>query len=97
MGHRLYPWLIPHLTCPHTYASIKRIDQISAPVLAAHSPDDETVPYDLGRKLYDAAPNLWEFCKLSGNHVEAGWQTSAAYAGAVRSFLKEVLDLDHAV
>jgi pimeloyl-ACP methyl ester carboxylesterase len=91
VGRRMYPWLMPQWTCPHRYESIRRIPFVKAPVLASHSPEDETVPYDLGRTLYAEAPNLWRFCELQGNHVEAGWQTSAEYAQAVREFIDEVL------
>ena len=91
VGHRIYPWLFPQWTCPHRYVSEDRIPLVEAPVLAAHSQDDETVPYDLGRKLYGKAPHLWRFCELEGNHVEAGWQTSASYARAVREFIDELL------
>jgi fermentation-respiration switch protein FrsA (DUF1100 family) len=91
IGKQFYPYLFPALTCRHPYRSDLRIQQVEAPILAAHSPEDETVPFDIGKRLYDTAPHLWRFCMLQGNHVEAGWQTSPAYADAVREFIGDVL------
>lgn len=91
IGTRFYPYLLPHLTLRHRYRSDLRIREVQAPVLLAHSPEDETVPYDLGEKLAGLAPRLWRFCPLQGNHVEAGWQTSPEYARAFREFVGEVL------
>lgn len=91
MAKRFYPWLLPTLTCRNRYASVERLRKLSLPVLIAHSPDDEVVPYDMGQALSQAAPNLWRFCVLEGRHNEAGWQTSPAYARAVREYITERL------
>lgn len=87
VGKVLYPMLLPQVTCRHPYRSTLRIPFVSCPILAAHSPEDETVPFDIGKNLYDLAPNLWRFCFLKGSHVEAGWQTSEEYADAFREFV----------
>lgn len=87
IGKRVYPYLFPSLTCRHPYRSDLRIPQVQCPILAAHSPDDEIVAFDFGKKLYDLAPNLWHFCPLKGTHVEAGWQSSPEYAQRMRDFL----------
>lgn len=87
----LYPYLMPQLTCRHPYRSMDLIPKVTCPILAAHSPEDETVPFEVGKDCYDLAPDLWRFCKLKGNHVEAGWQTSPEYAEAVRDFIRETL------
>jgi fermentation-respiration switch protein FrsA (DUF1100 family) len=87
VGTFLYPYLLPRLTCRHPYVSTRRIRDVHCPILAAHSPDDETVPYHLGKACYDLAPNLWRFCELQGPHDEAGWQTSGDYAQRVREFI----------
>ena len=91
VGNRFYPYLMPRWTCRHPYRSDLRIREVHTPILASHSPEDEVIPFELGKKLYDRAPNLWRFCALRGGHVEAGWQTSAEYAESVRAFLDEVL------
>ncbi len=92
MGRRHHPWLLPGLTCPHPYRSDLRIQRIKAPVLVAHSPDDEIVPYDMGVRLYEEAPEPKRFCGLHGGHAEAGWQTSPEYARIFREWLDAALD-----
>jgi fermentation-respiration switch protein FrsA (DUF1100 family) len=60
------------------------------PVLIAHSPDDEVVPFDMGELLYQRAPHPWRFCELEGGHEEAGWQTSPEHADSVREFARDL-------
>lgn len=91
VGKRFYPWLLPRWTCRHPFRSDLRIAAVKAPILMAHSPEDETVPYDMGQALYRRAPNPRGFYQLTGNHVEAGWQTSEEYARALREFLAELV------
>jgi uncharacterized protein len=43
------------------YDSISKINEIKAPVLILHGVRDKTVPFDLGRKLYEAAPTPKKF------------------------------------
>ncbi len=91
MGQRFYPWLLPNLFCMNRYRSDLRIAKTNMPVLVAHSPDDEVVPYDMGEALYRLAPHPWGFFRLSGLHDEAGWQTSREYANGLRRLIAEVL------
>lgn len=87
IGRRFYPWLLPRLTCRHPYRSDLRMAAVRAPVLMAHSPEDETIPYDLGQALYRRAPHPYGFYDLTGPHAEAGWQTAPDYAQALRGFI----------
>ncbi len=43
------------------YNSLSKINNIKAPILIIHGEKDHTIPYSLGRKLYDAAPRPKEF------------------------------------
>ncbi len=89
IGRRFYPYLLPKLTLRHPYNSLERIRSVQAPILIANSPEDETVPFDMGEALAAAAPNLWKFHSLSGEHEDAGWQSDAVYAELIRSFLAQ--------
>jgi fermentation-respiration switch protein FrsA (DUF1100 family) len=91
IGKRFYPWLLPQLTCRHPFRSDLRMAAVKAPVLMAHSPEDETIPFDMGEALYRKVPNPSGFFTLSGSHVEAGWQSSPDYAKAFRSFIHALL------
>ena len=46
--------------------SIHKIASVNCPKLFIHSPADEVVPYRLGRRLYEAAPEPKEFYEVKG-------------------------------
>ncbi|WFB36145.1 alpha/beta hydrolase [Kiritimatiellota bacterium B12222] len=91
IGLREYPWLLPRLSCRHPFRSDLRIAAVKAPILMSHSPEDQVVPFDMGESLYRKAPCPAGFYVLSGDHAEAGWQTSPEYAKALRAFIAEVI------
>lgn len=63
-----YP-VIPGLgSLKRKFDSIGRIASISAPILFIHGDMDELVPYELGRRLYDAATAEKEFYTIRGAH-----------------------------
>ena len=43
------------------YDSLSKINNIKAPILIIHGKNDRTIPYSLGRKLYDMEPQPKEF------------------------------------
>ncbi len=88
---RRFPWLFPRFTCRSTYRSDVRISQVRSPILMAHSPDDEIIPFDMGEAMYRKVPNPWKFIRLRGTHEEAGWQSSPEYAAAVREFIRRFI------
>ncbi len=48
----------------------QKITGIKVPKLFIHSPDDATVPFYLGKKLFEMASEPKEFLKTSGSHGE---------------------------
>jgi len=59
-----------------------------SPVLVLHSPDDEIIPYHLGRKLFAAAPDPKHFVQLRGGHNEGFILSHPAYERAIEEFLR---------
>jgi fermentation-respiration switch protein FrsA (DUF1100 family) len=89
---RLYPWAPVRLLMKNRYDSINKIGKYQGPVLFSHGTADTLVPYELGRKLYDAAPGPKEFYVIDGgdhNHAEP-----PAYADAIERFLDRLPPLD---
>jgi len=72
MGRHLYPGLPIELFCRFRYDSVSKVGRLAMPKLFASSPQDDVVPYVLGRKLYDAAAGPKQFVELRGGHNEAG-------------------------
>ncbi len=62
------------------------------PKLIAHSRSDEIVPFELGRKLYNAAADPKTFVELQGGHNDATWQTTPGYLATLQAFLRAAAD-----
>ncbi len=70
-----YAWLPVRLLLRLRFDSASRIDRVSAPVLIIHSANDEVIPYDMGRDLYDLSLGPKRLLTISGPH-NGGWLTS---------------------
>jgi len=73
------------------FDSLSKIDRIRVPLLFFHGDRDEVIPYTLGRRLFDAAPEPKRFETIVGaghnNTVQVG---GSPYFEEIRSFLDEV-------
>lgn len=69
--------------------NIGKIDSIKAPKLFIHSLEDQTVPYHLGKKLYDAAPAPKQFLDIRGAHTNVHMEDRHTFVNGVEKFLKE--------
>ncbi len=54
-----------------------------------HSPQDEVIPYEMGKKLFEAAAAPKEFLSIDGTHNEAHVTSQEAYMAGMRAFLKK--------
>ena len=66
----------------------KYIGRARSPVMVLHSPEDDVIPYDLGRKLFDAALEPKRFVELRGGHNEGFLLSQPDYESALGAFLK---------
>jgi fermentation-respiration switch protein FrsA (DUF1100 family) len=87
IGARRYPYFPIRLLIRNPFESIKKIDRIGSPVLFLHSPEDVVIPFDEGRKLFNAAPSPKQFVEVSGGHVYAS-EKDPRFFPAVRAFLQ---------
>ena len=65
--------------------------RITCPVLVAHSPDDDLIPYSHGEKLFRAAREPKVFLALKGSHNGGRDQTGKSYDEGVDGFLTRFL------
>ena len=66
----LYPWLPARWLARLRYETRAALALADCPVLVAHSPDDEIIPYRHGQELFAAAPEPKAFLALAGGHNE---------------------------
>ena len=55
MGKKYYPFFPVSLLLKDKFASYKKINNISVPVLIMHGKVDKIVPYEMGKKMYELA------------------------------------------
>lgn len=89
LGADLYPWLPVRFIIQYDYNTLENIKQIRSPLFIAHSRDDEIVPYDHGKKLFEAANDPKTFVELRGPHGSGFWETGEKYRTALQEFLNE--------
>ena len=84
---RIYPYLPVRLLARTRYPSLERIRRIRCPLLVAHSPADEVIPYEHGRRLLDAANEPKSFLEMRGTHGDGFLTTGEDYVAGLRRFL----------
>ncbi len=69
------------------YRSVDVIENISCPILVIHSPDDGIVPYELGKRLYEKAPEPKAFLEISGSHNSGFMESIRIYRAGLEDFI----------
>lgn len=87
MGERVFPFLPVRWMTTIRYDNLAKIPRVSCPVLVLHSREDAIVPFEMGWRLYEAAPEPKRFLEMRGSHDEGYIDTGEAYLEAVRDFL----------
>ena len=68
LGSQIYPLFPVRWLARIRYDTLALLARIDCPVLIAHSPGDDVVPFSHGRALYAAASEPKAFLELSGGH-----------------------------
>lgn len=90
MGQRIFPFLPVKLLVRFRYDNLAKIGRIRCPLLIMHSPSDDIVPYDMGRRLFTAAPQPKAFLEMRGSHNEGFLDTGEGYPASIRKFLSSL-------
>lgn len=80
-----YPYL-PSFLMRIKFDSLSKVRTITVPKLFIHSPDDRTVPYAMGRRLFEAAAQPKEFLVSSGGHNEVQIVSDHKTGAALKQF-----------
>ena len=92
LGQQLYPYLPVRWLARIRYDTRKYLQSVTAPVLIAHSPQDDIIPYGHGRALYAAAHPPKQFVELTGGHNDGFIFMREAWIKALGDFLGAQMD-----
>ena len=85
----LYPWLPARALARLRYDTGAALAQTGSPVLVAHSPGDEIVPFRHGQRLFEAAPEPKVFLRLAGGHNDGLIFMRPEWVEVLAGFLRE--------
>ena len=88
LGQQLYPYLPVRWLAHIRYDTRAYLQQAHVPLLVAHSPQDEIIPYAHGQALFAAARAPKTFLELAGGHNDGFIIMREAWGGALRDFLE---------
>jgi len=91
MGQRFYPFLPIRWLTHFRYDTKQYVKNISSPVLVAHSKDDEIIPYQEGREIFEAAPEPKQFLEMQGGHNDGFIVSGASYIKGLEAFINDNL------
>ena len=69
------------------YNTLDHVAHLTVPMLIAHSPGDELVPFEMGRRLFAAAASPKQFVALTGGHNDGLWTPD--YEQALRELIAQ--------
>jgi fermentation-respiration switch protein FrsA (DUF1100 family) len=73
------------------YPAGDHLSQVQVPTLVIHSPDDEIIPFEHGRALYDRVAGPKEFLEIRGGHNDGFFVSGPTYADGLRRFIAQHL------
>jgi len=90
IGKHHYFFLPVKLITGDSFNTLDRMKNITCPVLVASSPEDEIVPPEHGRILFEAARQPKRFLELTGDHNWGFMSTGRGYVEGLDAFFNEV-------
>jgi len=91
MGVKAFPWLPRwlHLLARNRFDSETKIAGINCPVLVTHGTDDEVIPIDQGRKLYERAREPKKLIIIQGGKHNLFGEGGESYLRQIVGFIRE--------
>ncbi len=83
-----YPWLPARWLARYDFDTEAALARSDCPVMIAHSPDDEIVPFRHADALADVRPGATQRVRLSGSHNDPSLELDAAWRSALGEFIQ---------
>jgi len=91
MSKRIMPIIPLWLIIKSKFDNLGKIQMVKVPKLFIHSPADEIVPYSLGKKLYDSAPEPKQFYEVANaGHNETYFIGGQQYLNVFKDFISKL-------
>ncbi len=84
----VFPVLSRLVLMRYDFNTAESIQLVNNPVLVLHSPDDEIMPFHLGKKVFESAHQPKRFVHLQGDHNNGFLQSQPGYEQELDSWLK---------
>jgi len=94
IAKKYYPWLPVGLIAKYRYATVEKVGAIRCPKLIVHSREDEIIPFEHGRQLYEKALLPKEFLEIKGGHNEGFMLSGDTYSQGLGRFLDDCMGRD---
>ncbi len=88
VGQNYYPFLPVRWFARFDYNTLDAVKHLQCPVFVVHSPDDEIIPYEFGKQLFEAANEPKLFRELKGGHNEGFYENPELY----RKIWQDIID-----
>lgn len=88
----LYPWLPTRWLLRMRYDTRAALAEARCPVLVAHSPNDEIIPFRHGQTLFEAAAEPKVFLPLAGGHNDGFIFMRAEWVNVLAGFLNRHIE-----
>jgi fermentation-respiration switch protein FrsA (DUF1100 family) len=86
VGMHYFPF-IPNFIYKSKYDTKEKLKSLKAPKLIFHSIDDEIIPFDMGKRLFEAAAEPKEFIELRGGHNDAFMVSQELFVNGIDAFV----------
>lgn len=90
MADIIFPLLSRFLYLRYSFDSQSKIKDVSSPLLVIHSPEDEMIPYVLGKKLFEQATSNKQFLQISGGHNHGFIKSMSSYQKTLNHFIQKL-------
>jgi hypothetical protein len=88
VGAHHYSFLPVRALATNQFDNEARVAEIDAPTLHIHSRADRVVPFELGRRVYEAAAAPKQFLEIQGGHNDGFLVSAEAYLETIDAFLE---------
>lgn len=92
LGAEVYPIFPVRWLARFEYDTEKMVQDIGVPLLIAHSPEDDLIPFTHGQRLFRSANEPKTFLEMEGGHNDGFFETGRRYRETLNQFISEVLE-----